>query len=56
MLNPIPNFNILSYLVAVFDLNSNFSNFPIATDKKWCSSMCVLCLWHTKPENLSVDS
>jgi len=23
------NVNILSYLVAVFDLNSNFSNFPI---------------------------
>ena len=28
MLNNIPNFNILSYLVAVFDLNLNFSNFP----------------------------
>ena len=27
MLNNIPNFNILSYLVAVFDLNLNFSNF-----------------------------
>ena len=27
MLNNIPNFNILSYLVAVFDLNFNFSNF-----------------------------
>ena len=41
MLNPILNFNILSYLVAVFDLNSNFSNFPIATGKKWCGSMCM---------------
>jgi len=40
MLNPIPNFNILSYLVAVFDLNLNFSNFPIATGKK-CGSMCM---------------
>jgi hypothetical protein len=45
MLNPIPNFNILSYLVAVFDLNSNFSNFPIATGKKWCGSMHVFGLW-----------
>ena len=41
MLNPIPNFNILSYLVAVFGLNLNFSNFPIATGKKWCGGMCV---------------
>jgi hypothetical protein len=28
MLNPVPNFNILSYRVAVFDLNSNSSYFP----------------------------
>jgi hypothetical protein len=46
MLNPILNFNILSYLVAVFDLNSNFSNFPIATGKKWCGGMRVFGLWH----------
>ena len=32
---------ILSYLVAVFDLNLNFSNFPIVTGKKWCGSMCL---------------
>ena len=46
MLNPIPNFNILSYLVAVFDLNSNFSNFPIVTGKKWCGGMRVFGPWH----------
>ena len=45
MLNAIPNFNILSYLVAVFDLNSNFSNFPIATGKKWCGGMHVFGPW-----------
>ena len=42
MLNNILNFNILSYLVAVFDLNLNFSNLPIATGKKWCGSICLL--------------
>ena len=52
---PILNFNVLSYLVAVFDLNSNFSNFPIATGKKWCGGMCVFGLWHAKLENPSVD-
>ena len=41
MLNNILNFNILAYLVAVFDLNLNFSNFPIVTGKKWCGSMCM---------------
>jgi hypothetical protein len=41
MLNDILNFNILSYLVAAFDLNLNFSNFPIATGKKWCGGMCM---------------
>src|ERR1700677_3246860 len=45
MLNLILNFNILFYLVAVFDLNSNFSNFPIATGKKWCGGMCVFGPW-----------
>jgi hypothetical protein len=36
MLNLLPNFNILSYHVAVFDLNSNFSYFPIATALVQC--------------------
>ena len=31
--------------MAVFDLNSNFSNFPIATGKKWCDSMRVFGPW-----------
>jgi hypothetical protein len=44
MLNLIPNFNILSYLVAVFDLNSNFSNFPIATGKNGVAiCTCLVC-------------
>ena len=36
-----PLLNILSYLVAVFDLNLIFSNFPIATGKKWCGGLCM---------------
>ena len=51
---PIPNSNVLSYLVAVFDLNSNFSNFPIATGKKWCGGMRMFGPWHTKLSNSSV--
>ena len=52
MLNThIPNFNILSYLVAVFDLNSNFSNFPIATGKNWCGGMRVFGPWHANLVN-----
>ena len=44
MLNSILNFNILSYLVAVFDLNSNFSNFPIATAKNGVAiCACLVC-------------
>jgi len=29
----------------VFDLNSNFSNFPIATGKKWCGGMRMFGPW-----------
>jgi hypothetical protein len=50
--------NILSYLVAVFDLNLNFSNFTIVTAKKWCGSMCMFgCGWisHIITHNTSCE-